>query len=59
MIFYENVDDGEKKEKLMAVGAAAVTFITRMFHCFYNKKDYAEAQAGGLTAGCSAPLRVN
>lgn len=49
---------GKKNEKLMAEGAAAVTFIARMFHCFYNKKDYAEAQAGGLTAGCTAPLTV-
>lgn len=32
-------------------------FMTRMFHCFYNKTDYAETRAGGLTAGCSGPLK--
>lgn len=33
-------------------------FMMRMFHCFYNKTDYAETQAGGLTGGWSGPLRV-
>ena len=47
-----------KHEKLIAKGAAII-FMTRMFHCVYNKTDYAETQAAGwLTAGCSGPFKM-
>lgn len=54
MNFYEDVGD-RKNEKLPR---EQQSFFMTMFHCFYNKTDYAETRAGGLTAGCSGPLRV-